>query len=61
MNQKDRAAFKKLINELREPQGMPYSSNPEYDDGIDYGREDSADRFEWLIKELDKTKKKDTL
>ena len=52
MNQKDRAAFKKLIDELRVPQGMPYSSNPEYDDGVDFGREDAADQFEWLIKEL---------
>lgn len=52
MNLKDKKAFKKLIDELRVPQGLAYSSNPEYDDGVDYGREDAADRFEWLIKEL---------
>ena len=54
MNQKDRAAFKKLIDKLREPQAMAYSSNPEYEDGVDFGREDSADEIEWLIKELTK-------
>ena len=52
MNQKDRAAFKKLIDELRVPQAMAYSSSPDYDDGVDFGREDAADQFEWLIKEL---------
>ena len=55
MNIKDREAFRKLIEELREPQAMAYSSHPDYEDGIDYGREDAADRIEWLIKELDKT------
>ena len=55
MNNKDRVAFAKLISELREPQAMAYSSNPEYEDGVDFGREDSADQLEWLIKELDKT------
>ena len=56
MNIKDREAFRKLIAELREPQAMAYSSNPEYEDGIDYGREDSADRIEYLIKQLDAPK-----
>ena len=54
MNMKDKKAFKELIEELRQPQAMAYSSNPEYEDGIDYGREDSADRIEYLIKQLDK-------
>jgi len=53
MNIKDREAFKKLIEEFRVPQAMAYASNPEYEDGIDYGREDAADRIEYLIKQLD--------
>ena len=54
MNIKDREAFRKLIEELRTPQAQAYSSHPDYEDGIDYGREDAADRIEWLIAELDK-------
>ena len=56
MNIKDREAFRKLVAELREPQAQPYASNPEYEDGIDYGREDSADQIEYLIKQLDASK-----
>ncbi len=52
MNSKDKKALKKLIESLREPQAMAYSSNPEYDDGVDYGRDDAADQLEYLIKEL---------
>lgn len=56
MNIKDRAAFTKLIAELREPQAMAYSSNPDYEDGVDYGREDAADQLEYLIMQLDAPK-----
>jgi len=54
MNTKDRKAFKELIEDLRQPTAMAYSSNPEYDEGIDWGREDTADRIEYLINELTK-------
>ncbi len=52
MNIKDKKALKKLIETLREPQAMAYASNPEYEDGVDFGREDAADQLEYLIKEL---------
>lgn len=56
MNIKDREAFKKLIAELRVPQAQAYSSHPDYEDGIDYGRDDAADQIEYLIKQLDAPK-----
>lgn len=53
MNIKDREAFKKLIAELRKPQAQAFSSHPDFEEGIDYGRDDTADQIEYLIKQLD--------
>jgi len=58
MKNKEIDLLRTLIKNLREPQALPYSSNPEFESGCDYGREDASDQLEWLLDELVKLKEK---
>jgi len=56
MKTKDIKAFEKLINNLRSPGAMPDSSDPEFESGIDMGRENAADEIECLLAQLTESK-----
>jgi len=51
MTKKEIKLLKEFIANMRIPQAMPYSSDPEWDSGADYGREDAADELKYLLKD----------
>ena len=52
MLKREEKALRELIVELRTSTAMAYSSNPEFEDGIDIGRERAADELEYLLTKL---------
>lgn len=52
MLKREEKALRTLIKKLREPQAMPYSSDPEFETGVDHGRDDAADELEWVLNDL---------
>lgn len=52
MRKSEIGLFRTLIEKLRQPEAMPYSSDPEFENGLDMGREYASDQLEWLLNEL---------
>lgn len=57
MLKREEKALRALVEKLRKPEAMAYSSNPEFEDGCDSGRDDAADELTWLLNDLLKDKK----
>ena len=57
MNKRDIEALEKLMEDWRSPNALPYSSDPEFESGMDCVYEDAADDLALLIKQLNKGKK----
>lgn len=49
MVKREEKALRELMVKWNKPNAMAYSSNPEFEDGVDIGRENCADELEWLI------------
>jgi len=54
MLKREEKAIRKLIAGWNIGESLPYSSDPEFEDGIDRGRENCADELEYLLAELAK-------
>ena len=52
MRKREEKALRELIENLRKPKAMPYSSDTEFEDGVDIGRENAADEIEYLLNKL---------
>lgn len=57
MLKREEKAFRKLIEKLRIPEALPYSSDPEFESGVDQGSDNAADEIEWLLDRLVKGEK----
>jgi len=58
MLKREEKALRKLIAELKVSEAMPYSSDPDFDSGVDHGRDNAAEELEWLLNDLVKSKDK---
>lgn len=56
MNKRDIEVLEEFIKEWNSPQAMAYASDPDFEEGIDRGREECADALEYWLSELKKDK-----
>jgi hypothetical protein len=50
MTKKEIKALKEFIARMKVSTRLPYSSDPDFDAGIDYGREDAGEQLESLLR-----------
>ena len=58
MLKREEKALRELMEKWMISEAMPYASDPDFEDGMDRGRENCADELEWLLNDLLKKEKK---